>query len=96
MNQEKVLKTILAPIVSEKTSRLAAHNQYAFRVRPDSTKREVKAAVEKLFNVDVEMVTSANVKGKKKITKGRAGRRINWKKATVSIAAGQMIDVGAA
>ena len=51
MNQEKVLKTLLAPIVSEKTTMLSAHNQYAFKVRSDSNKKEIKAAVEAFVGV---------------------------------------------
>ncbi|KAA0446077.1 MAG: 50S ribosomal protein L23 [Candidatus Thioglobus sp.] len=96
MNQEKVLKTLLAPIVSEKTSMLGAQNQYAFKVRIDSNKKEIKTAVESLFSVTVENVTTSVVKGKQKIYKGKKGRRINWKKAMIRIAEGQMIDVGAA
>ncbi len=88
MNQEKVLKTLLAPIVSEKTTMLSAHNQYAFKVRSDSNKKEIKAAVETLFGVTVLNVTTSNVKGK-------IGRRVNWKKAMVKLSEGQMIDVSA-
>ncbi|NYT28410.1 50S ribosomal protein L23 [Candidatus Thiodubiliella endoseptemdiera] len=95
MNQEKVLKTLLAPIVSEKTSLLSAYNQYAFKVRIDSNKKEIKAAVETLFSVTVENVTTSIVKGKTKIYKGKKGRRINWKKAMVKVSEGQMIDVSA-
>jgi large subunit ribosomal protein L23 len=93
MNQEKVLKTILAPIVSEKTSILSAKNQYAFKVRVDSNKKEIKAAVETLFSVTVENVTTCVVKGKKKVFKGKIGRRVNWKKAMVKVSEGQMIDM---
>lgn len=95
MNQEKVLKTLLAPIVSEKTSILASYNQYAFKVRVDSNKKEIKAAVETLFSVTVENVTTSIVKGKTKIYKGKKGRRVNWKKAMVKVSEGQMIDVSA-
>ncbi|WP_024792038.1 50S ribosomal protein L23 [Candidatus Ruthturnera calyptogenae] len=93
MNQEKILKILLAPIVSEKTTMLSAHNQYAFKVRVDCSKREIKAAVEMLFGVNVENVTTSIVKGKKKIFKGRIGSRPNWKKAMVKVSEGQMIDV---
>jgi large subunit ribosomal protein L23 len=95
MNQEKVLKVLLGPIVSEKTTLSTANNQYVFKVRTDSNKREIGAAVETLFGVKVENVTTSNVKGKKKIFKGKAGRRINWKKAVVKVSEGQMIDVSA-
>lgn len=95
MNQEKVLKTLLAPVVSEKTSRLSIYNQYAFKVRVDSNKREIKVAVETLFGVTVEGVKTSIIKGKKKVHKGKSGRCINWKKAMVRVSEGQMIDVGA-
>jgi large subunit ribosomal protein L23 len=95
MNQEKVLKTLLAPIVSEKTTMLSSQNQYAFKVRVDSNKKEIKAAVETLFPVSVENVTTSIVKGKKKVYKGKMGRRINWKKAMVKVSEGQIIDVSA-
>ncbi len=93
MNQEKVLKTLLAPIVSEKSTELSSVNQYVFKVRSDSNKKEIRAAAEALFGVDVANVTTLNVKGKKKIFKGKTGRRVNWKKAMISVADGQMIDV---
>ena len=95
MNQEKTLKTLIAPIVSEKTSLLAANNQYVFKVRSDSNKKDIKVAVETLFGVNVESVTTLNVKGKVKIFKGKVGHRANWKKAMVTVSEGQMIDVGA-
>ncbi len=95
MNQEKVLKVLLGPIVSEKTTLATANNQYVFKVRTDSNKREIRAAVETIFGVKVEDVTTSNVKGKKKIFKGKVGRRVNWKKAVVKVSEGQMIDVSA-
>ena len=95
MNQEKVLKVLLGPIVSEKTTMDSASNQYVFKVRTDSNKREIRAAVESMFGVTVEAVTTSNVKGKKKVFKGKVGQRINWKKAVVKVSEGQMIDVSA-
>jgi len=80
MNKEKILSVLLGPIVSEKSTLASANNQYVFKVRPDSNKREVKAAVEELFGVTVEGVTTLNVKGKRKIYKGKAGQRVNWTK----------------
>ena len=73
----------------------SANNQYVFKVRTDSNKREISAAVESMFGVKVEAVTTLNVKGKKKVFKGKVGRRINWKKAVVKVSEGQMIDVSA-
>jgi len=95
MNQEKVLKVLLGPIVSEKPTMASASNQYVFKVRTDSNKREIRAAVESLFGVKVEAVTTSNVKGKKKVFKGKVGQRINWKKAVVKVSEGQMIDATA-
>ncbi len=95
MNQEKVLKVLLGPVVSEKTTMGSVNNQYVFRVTPDSNKREIRSAVETLFGVKVEAVTTLNVKGKKKMFKGKSGRRVNWKKAVVKVSEGQMIDVSA-
>jgi large subunit ribosomal protein L23 len=95
MNQERILKTLLAPIVSEKTSMLAQDNQYAFKVTKDSTKREIKKAVETLFSVTVENVSTAIVKGKSKTFKGKRGQRSDWKKAVVKVSEGQMIDMSA-
>ena len=87
MNQEKVLSVLLGPIVSEKTTLATANNQYVFKVRTDSNKREISAAV--------EGVTTSNVKGKKKIYRGKTGQRVNWKKAVVRVSEGQMIDATA-
>jgi len=95
MNQEKVLKVLLGPVVSEKTTMGSINNQYVFRVTPDSNKREIRTAVETLFGVTVEAVNTLNVKGKKKMHKGKPGRRVNWKKAIVKVSEGQMIDVSA-
>lgn len=95
MNQEKVLSVLLGPIVSEKTTLATANNQYVFKVRTDSNKREISAAVEELFGVTVEGVTTSNVKVKKKIYRGKTGQRVNWKKAVVKVSEGQMIDATA-
>lgn len=93
MNQERILKILLAPHVSEKTTMLAEkHNQVVFKVLKDATKPEIKQAVESLFNVKVEDVTVLNVKGKNKRAGMIAGRRKDWKKAYVSLSEGQAID----
>ncbi|RBH38096.1 50S ribosomal protein L23, partial [Pseudomonas sp. MWU13-2860] len=86
MNQERLLQVILAPIVSEKSTMIAEKNQQmAFRVAKDATKPEIKAAVEMLFNVKVEGVSTVNVKGKVKRFGRSIGRRSDWKKAYVSL-----------
>jgi large subunit ribosomal protein L23 len=89
----KDLSILLAPLVSEKTSRIQENNQFVFEVATTATKADVKSAVESLFNVKVEAVNVVNVKGKNKSFKNRAGRRGDWRKAYVCLAAGQTIDV---
>ncbi|MEA3406288.1 MAG: 50S ribosomal protein L23 [Pseudomonadota bacterium] len=97
MNQERILKVLLAPHVSEKSAIMAdAANKYVFKVEPTATKTEVKAAVESLFDVKVETVNVINIKGKTKVFKGRKGRRNGVRKAIVTLAAGQDIDFATA
>jgi large subunit ribosomal protein L23 len=100
MNQERLMQVLLAPQISEKATRLAEKNgQVIFRVAPDATKPEVKAAVELLFKVAVEAVQISNVKAKKKRAGRRAGIRKGWKKAYVCLMPGQeinFVDGGAA
>lgn len=93
MNKERLYTVILAPVVSEKTTRVAElANQVVFKVVKDANKSEVKAAIEKMFDVRVEKVRILNVKGKTKRTRFGLGRRNDWKKAYVSLAEGQEID----
>ena len=93
MNDHRLMKIILAPVISEKSAMGAdSHDQYTFRVLRDATKPEIKAAVELLFKVEVESVQVANVKGKVKRFKGATGRRKGWKKAYVSLKPGQEIN----
>ena len=97
MNQERLLKVILAPVVSEKSNMLAEkRNQMVFKVLKDATKTEIKAAVELLFNVQVASVTTTTTKGKTKRFGRTIGRRSDVKKAYVSLAAGQELDLEAA
>ena len=93
MNDHRLMKIILAPVISEKSA-LGADNsdQYSFRVLRDASKPEIKAAVEKMFDVKVEGVTTSNVKGKTKRFALTTGKRPDWKKATVKLQAGQEID----
>jgi len=91
--QERLMKVLLAPTISEKSTFVGEkHNQVVFRVAQDATKPEIKAAVELLFKVKVKDVKVSNVKGKEKKFGGSFGRRRNWKKAYVSVAAGQEIN----
>ncbi len=94
MNDAKLYSVIRAPRVSEKTVRAQeTSNQYAFEVATDATKADIKTAVEKLFDVKVESVNVLNVKGKNKAFRNRNGRRGDWRKAYVTLAEGQSIDV---
>jgi len=94
MKHERITQVLKAPHVSEKSARLSElSNQYVFEVTQDATKADVKAAVEKMFNVKVERVTVLNVKGKTKGFKGRQGVRGNWRKAYVRLSEGQSIDL---
>jgi len=91
-SNERLLNVLRAPHISEKSAIAAELNQYVFKVAVDATKSEVKAAVESVFEVSVEDVRVVNVKGKTKRTRTGMGRRNDWKKAYVRIAAGQEID----
>lgn len=82
-------------IVSEKSSRLNQFAQcYCFVVAKDASKVEIKQAVESIFSVDVLAVRTVSVKGKLKRFRGRLGRKANSKKAYVTIAEGQVIEIG--
>ena len=85
--------TILSPVITEKATLLSEQNKVVFRVADDASKDEIAAAVEALFNVKVTKVNTLNVKGKTKRFRGRLGRRNDVKKAIVTLAEGQSIDV---
>jgi large subunit ribosomal protein L23 len=92
-NAEQLMNVVLAPVVSEKSTRVAdKYRQYVFRVADAATKPEIKAAVELLFKTKVDSVTVSRVKGKQKRFGRTMGRRNNWKKAYVRLAAGQEIN----
>lgn len=94
MNDAKLYSIIRAPRISEKTARLQeVSNQYVFEVSTEANKLEIKQAVEKIFGVNVRAVNVVNVKGKNKAFKFRMGRRGDWRKAYVTLAEGQSIDV---
>jgi len=95
-NPERLAVVLLAPVVSEKGTFIAdKHEQVIFRVVPDATKPEVKAAVEAMFKVQVESVQIANVGGKTKRFGRYVGRRRGWKKAYVCLKPGQEINFAA-
>lgn len=93
MSNERLYKVLLSPRMTEKSTRVGeSSNQYVFEVTTDSNKKEIKDAVEKLFEVNVESVRTVKVKGKSKSFKLRAGKRSDWKKAYVRVQEGQVID----
>lgn len=93
MNVDRLHQIILGPVVSEKSTRAAEKaNQAVFKVVKNAQKPEIKQAVEQLFNVKVEDVRTLNMKGKHKRFGQSVGRRSDWKKAYVTLAAGQEID----
>jgi large subunit ribosomal protein L23 len=95
-SQERLMKVLLAPQISEKATYVADKNdQVIFRVATDATKPEIKAAVEMMFKVNVDSVQVVCVKGKAKRSGRILGRRNDWKKAYVCLAAGQEINFAA-
>ncbi len=94
-SSERLAVVLLAPVVSEKGTHIAdKYEQVIFKVMPDATKPEVKAAVEAMFKVQVESVQIVNVSGKAKRFGRFTGRRRSWKKAYVCLAPGQEINFG--
>ena len=84
---------LIAPVVSEKSYGLLDANKYTFLVRPDANKTEIKIAVEKVFNVKVTSVNTINRQGKTRRTRFGTGKRPNTKRAIVSVADGERIDI---
>ncbi len=95
MSNIKNYQIIVKPIVTEKSSLGSEHNQVTFKVDNNSTKKEIKIAVEKIFKVKVKKVNTSNVKGKLKSFRGSLGKRSNYKKAFVTLEEGQTIDINA-
>ena len=84
---------LIAPVVSEKSYGLLDQNKYTFIVRPDANKTEIKIAVEKVFDVKVTSVNTINRKGKARRTRYGLGKRSDTKRAIVSLAEGDRIDI---
>ncbi|GAB5454112.1 MAG: 50S ribosomal protein L23 [Pseudomonadota bacterium] len=85
--------TLLAPIITEKSTLVAEENKIIFRVPLTATKPDIKEAVETLFKVDVTKVNTILVKGKTKRFRGQLGRRSDFKKAIVTLKDGQSVDI---
>jgi large subunit ribosomal protein L23 len=84
---------LLAPVVSEKSYGLLDENKYTFLVHPQANKTEIKIAVEKVFGVKVTSVNTVNRPGKRKRTRFGLGKRKDTKRAIVSVASGDRIDI---
>ena len=84
---------IVAPVITEKAPMLSEHNKVVFKVARTATKPQIKAAVEKLFDVKVKSVNTIVTEGKVKVFRGRLGQRSDVKKAVVTLEEGHSIDV---
>ena len=92
---ERAYNIVRAPVITEKATLGSEHNQVTFKVSLDATKPEIKAAVERIFGVSVKAVNTLTQKGKVKRFKGTIGKRVDVKKAIVTLAEGSQIDVTA-
>ena len=90
----KYLEIIKAPVITEKSSVLAQEGKYVFKVDPKANKTEIKMAIEKLFNVKVEEISTINVVPKKRRVGRYSGLSNRSKKAIIKLAEGQTIDLG--
>jgi Ribosomal protein L23 len=95
VSQNKAYQVILSPLVTEKSTQLSEFNKMVFSVPVNATKLEVKLSIEKIFSVKVKTVNTILRKGKLKRFKGVLGRRSNTKKAIVTLAPGNTIDLSA-
>ncbi len=93
LSKERMYDIIRAPVITEKATMGSEHNQVTFKVPLDASKPEIRAAVEGVFGVKVKAVNTSVLKGKVKRFKGRVGQRSDVKKAIVTLAAGNSIDV---
>ena len=93
LSKDAMFRIVRAPVITEKATRGSEHNQVTFRVALDASKPEIKAAVEGLFGVKVKAVNTLRTQGKKKFARGTRGQRSDYKKAIITLEAGQTIDV---
>lgn len=93
LTRQQMYDIIRTPVITEKATNVSEHNQVVFRVPLSATKREVRVAVEALFDVSVTAVNTIRVKGKTKRVRGRPGQRSDVKKAIVTLREGQRIDI---
>ncbi|MBQ3510744.1 MAG: 50S ribosomal protein L23 [Bacilli bacterium] len=94
MKDTKYLEILKAPVITEKSQIAKSEGKYTFKVSPKASKTEIKEAVEKIFNVKVTAIRTINVKPKKRRVGRYTGLTTRYKKAIVSLAEGQTIDLG--
>ena len=90
---DRIFDVVRAPVITEKATLGSENSQVTFRVALDATKPQIKAAVEELFSVKVKAVNTLRQSGKRKMFRGRPGRRSDYKKAIITLEEGQTIDV---
>lgn len=93
VSKERLYELLRSPVITEKATLLSEHNQVTFRVPLDANKIEIRKAVEEVFGVKVNAVNTIVTKGKTKRFRGQVGRRVDVKKAIVTLAEGESIDV---
>lgn len=93
MIDAKLYDIVRYPVITEKSTALSESGKYVFKVLTSATKPMIKEAITKIFNVTVSEVNTLNVKGKNKVFKGTKGKRASYKKAVITLSAGQKIDL---
>ncbi|MEK9677975.1 MAG: 50S ribosomal protein L23 [Rhodospirillaceae bacterium] len=93
LSKERMYQVISSPMITEKATIISEHNQVVFKVPLDASKPEIRAAVEGLFDVKVKAVNTLRQKGKVKRFRGKIGKRVDTKKAIVTLADGDSIDI---
>lgn len=92
MIQEHLYDVLICPLYTEKSTVHTEQSKFSFKINGDATKAQVKNAIEKIFNTKVLKVNVLNCKGKKKIFKGKKGKRSDYRKAIVTLEKGKTID----
>ena len=92
MVMNSLYNTIVSPVITEKATKISENNQFVFKVKIDSNKKEIKEVIEKLFKVKVKSIKTIKTKGKNKIFKGTKGRRSDYKKAVICLNKGENLD----
>lgn len=95
MTTANLYDVLRSPVVTEKSTMASEYNKVVFKISPDADKKSVKQAVEEIFKVKVEKVNTINIKGKNKRFRGIRGKRSDTRKAIVTLAQGQTIDITA-